>query len=137
MAAREDADWSTHNLPVLIKQSNRFKVKCHSTEEKNNAQHLRDTFLEQCLVALNTLLPQCPRSLSDTGARRCNGWSQTSTGTDIPILLTTTPITPFRRCCHTYNNVRCRNMKRTRKNAPHYAAQNASANQPENKHKYK
>ena len=29
---------------------------------------------------------------------------QTSTGTDIPILLTTTPFTPIRRCCHTYKN---------------------------------
>ena len=35
---------------------------------------------------------------------------QTSTGTDIPILLTTTPIAPLRRCCHANSYVRSRDM---------------------------
>ena len=61
---------------------------------------------------------------------------QTSTGTDIPIPLTTTPIPPIRRCCHSDNNIRCWNMvcnKTTRRNTPHCTAQNASTHHPDEK----
>ena len=61
---------------------------------------------------------------------------QTSTGTNIPILLATTPITLIRRCCHTNKNLRCwdmRCLKKKRKNAPHHTAQNASTHHPDTK----